>query len=81
VHGLRNIKIIKIEAGRHSAALSDCNQLFLWGPARESEKPFLEPYEVKSEKHIMEVSVGETVTAILDSAGRVFTWGTCNTTG
>ena len=52
VHSLRNIKVVSIEAGRHSAALSDLNELFLWGPAGDPSKPFLDPYEVKSDKKV-----------------------------
>lgn len=43
VNGLANLKFMMISAGRHSAALTEDNRLFVWGPAFVCEKALVLP--------------------------------------
>jgi alpha-tubulin suppressor-like RCC1 family protein len=50
VHGLSNLKFMLVSAGRHSAALTEDNRLFVWGPTFICEKPLVLPQELRSNK-------------------------------
>ena len=43
VHGLRNVEVREIVAGRHSAVISSDGTLFVWGPALDPNSHLLEP--------------------------------------
>ena len=50
VNGLSGLKFMQIAAGRHSAALTEDNRLFVWGQAFICEKALLLPQELRSNK-------------------------------
>jgi len=81
VHKLRDIKIVEIKAGRHAAALSQDGKLYIWGPALDPSKPLMEPQELRAEKKISQISVGPTVSALVDETGLTYTWGISNSFG
>jgi alpha-tubulin suppressor-like RCC1 family protein len=70
-----------ISAGRHSGALTEDNRLFVWGHAFICEKPLLLPQELRSNKQIKFISIGEKSSAIIDEDSHLYTWGTDNTRG
>ncbi len=41
--GTHNITFVHISAGRHSAAITDDNRLYVWGPVFQGEDPMLLP--------------------------------------
>jgi len=43
VHGINNVQIKNIAAGRHSAAISTDGRLYVWGPVFLGDKPLLIP--------------------------------------
>ena len=81
VNGLQGLKFVQISAGRHSAALSDDNRLFVWGQAFICEKALLLPQELRSNKQIKFLAVGEKSSAIVDEDMHLYTWGIENTKG
>ena len=81
VNGLSGLKFIQVAAGRHSAALTDDNRLFVWGSAFVCEKPLLLPQELRSNKQIRSIAVGEKSSAIIDEDSHLYTWGTENQKG
>lgn len=81
VNGLVGLKFMQISAGRHSAALTEDNRLFVWGHAFVCEKPLLLPQELRSNKQIKFISVGEKSSAIIDEDSHLYTWGVENTKG
>lgn len=50
VNGLSNLKFMLVSAGRHSAALTEDNRLFVWGPTFICEKALVLPQELRSNK-------------------------------
>ena len=46
-----------------------------------NESPLLLPQELKSNKLIKKVAVGEKITAIVDEDSHVYTWGVDNRMG
>lgn len=82
VHGLQpNMRFKKVAAGRHSAALTDDGRLFVWGMVFASDKPLLLPQELKSNKIIKQLAVGEKTSAIIDEDWHLYTWGSDNSQG
>lgn len=81
VNGLSGLRFMQISAGRHSAALTEDNRLFVWGHAFICEKPLLLPQELRSNKQIKFISVGEKSSAIIDEDSHLYTWGVDNTKG
>ena len=71
----------KIAAGRHSAAITDDGRLFVWGLVFRDDQPLLLPQELRSNKLIREISIGEKSTAIIDEDYHLYTWGTDNGQG
>ena len=51
----RDIRIVDIQAGRHSAALSSEGHLFIWGAALNPKEPLMCPQELKTESRIKEI--------------------------
>jgi alpha-tubulin suppressor-like RCC1 family protein len=43
VHGLQNLVFATISAGRHSAAITNDNRLFVWGPVFMNENALILP--------------------------------------
>lgn len=72
---------MQIAAGRHSAALTEDNRLFVWGHAFICEKPLELPQELRSNKQIRFISVGEKSSAIIDEDSHLYTWGVDNNKG
>ena len=82
VHGLQvGLGFKRIAAGRHSAAVTHDGRLFIWGPVFAQDQPLLLPQELKSNKMILDVSVGEKISAIIDEDFHVYTWGVDNQQG
>ena len=81
VSGLQGLRFITVAAGRHSAGLTEDNRLFVWGHAFICEKPLLLPQELRSNKQIRHIAIGEKSSAIIDEDQRLYTWGTDNTRG
>jgi alpha-tubulin suppressor-like RCC1 family protein len=81
VSGLQGLKFIHIAAGRHSGGITDDNRLFVWGQAFVCESPLLLPQELRSNKQIKAISIGEKSTAIIDEDSRLYTWGVDNSKG
>mmetsp|Transcript_25549 Transcript_25549/g.19330 ORF Transcript_25549/g.19330 Transcript_25549/m.19330 type:complete len:147 (-) Transcript_25549:123-563(-) len=80
VHGLP-APLQAISAGRHSAALTQDGRLFVWGPVFFGDKPLLTPQELRSNKAMRLVTVGEVTSAVIDEDWHVYTWGTSNSLG
>jgi len=55
-----------IAAGRHSAAITEDGRLFVWGPVFKGEEPLLLPQELRSNKAMMKIAVGEKVSVVID---------------
>jgi X-linked retinitis pigmentosa GTPase regulator len=81
VNGLSGLRFQQISAGRHSAALTDDNRLFVWGQAFVCEKALLLPQELRSNKQIRWISVGDKSSAIIDEDSHLYTWGSENSKG
>ena len=83
VHGgLDTLKIRSIEAGRHSSAISNDGRLIVWGPVFSDESnPLILPQELKSNKTMKAISIGCSLTAVVDQEGHLYTWGTSNRFG
>jgi len=81
VNGLSGLKFMMISAGRHSAALTEDNRLFVWGSAFICERALVLPQELRSNKQIKFISVGEKSSAIIDEDSHLYTWGTDNNKG
>ncbi len=78
VHGMGNHKVKQIAAGRHSAAITDDGRLYVWGPVFKGDKPLLLPQELRSNKLMLKISIGEKVSAVIDEDSHVYTWGISN---
>ncbi len=79
---LDTLKIRSIEAGRHSSAISNDGRLFVWGPVFSDESnPLILPQELKSNKTMKAISIGCSLTAVVDQEGHLYTWGTSNRFG
>ena len=70
-----------IKAGRHSAVVTDDGRLFVWGPALDPVQHLLEPQELRADKKVMQISIGEHSSALINSDGHIFTWGLENKVG
>ncbi len=71
---LSSVKIVKIAAGQHSAAISDRGDLYLFGSCVFGE--FLYPQKVHNLKiPAKEVSVGAHFGCVVDEEGQVYCWG------
>lgn len=81
VHGLKQFQIQEILAGRHSAILTKDGELLIWGPALDPNNPILEPQELRADKKVMQVSVGEKTSSLINEEGHLFTWGVSNEEG
>ena len=81
VHGLKDVGVQEIIAGRHSAVLSEDGSLFIWGPALDPNHHLLEPQELRADKRVMQVCIGEQTSALINSDGHIFTWGLKNESG
>lgn len=54
----------------------------MWGPVfGGNEHPLLLPQELKSNKAITFISIGDKVSAIVDEDNHLYTWGTDNNMG
>jgi alpha-tubulin suppressor-like RCC1 family protein len=78
VHGLPNIRVSEIAAGRHSAVVTEMGQLFVWGPALDPEQVILAPQELRADRKVKTISIGETVSALINEDGHMYTWGFSN---
>ncbi len=56
----------QIAAKRHSAALTEDGRLFVWGQVFKNDNPLLLPQELKSNKAIISIDIGEKISAIID---------------
>ncbi len=81
VHGLSEIGVKQISAGRHSAAISDDGRLFVWGLVFEDQEPLLLPQELKSNKKMTSISIGQTFSTLIDDEGHLYSWGISNSLG
>ena len=81
VHGLNDVVVQDIAAGRHSAVLTDAGNLIVWGPALDPNQHILEPQELRADKKVMQVCVGERSSALINQEGHIFTWGLSNASG
>lgn len=81
VHGLKDVQIQDIKAGRHSAIVTAEGRLFVWGPALDPNNQLLEPQELRADKKVMQVCIGEETSALINSDGHIFTWGLSNDDG
>ncbi|CDW78422.1 UNKNOWN [Stylonychia lemnae] len=82
VHGLQpTMKFKQIQAKRHSAALTEDGRLFVWGMVFRNDQPLLMPQELKSNKGIRQIAVGDKVSSIIDEDYHVYTWGLDNNLG
>ena len=75
------MKFKQIQAKRHSAALTEDGRLFVWGMVFRNDQPLLMPQELKSNKAIRQIAVGDKVSAIIDEDYHVYTWGLDNSLG
>lgn len=50
----------------------------MWGPVFKGDKPLLLPQELRSNKLMLKISVGEKVSAVIDEDSHIYTWGTTN---
>lgn len=75
------MQITMVEAGRHSAALSQDGRLFVWGPAFPQQKALLVPQELQSNKAMRHISIGERFSLLIDEHGHLYTWGSENRKG
>lgn len=75
---MEHIKLIDVEAGnRHSAAISNSNELFMWGSGAFGE--FKIPHLVKSIKGpCTKVSLGQDFGAAITQKGEIYVWGNSN---
>lgn len=53
----------------------------MWGMVFARDKPLLLPQELKSNKIIKQLAVGEKTSAIIDEDWHLYTWGSDNTQG
>ena len=81
VHGLKDVVVQDIIAGRHSAIISEDGSLFVWGPALDPNHHLLEPQELRADKRVMQVCVGEQSSALINADGHIFAWGLSNELG
>jgi len=80
VYGLDNNKVISVEAGYHSAALTFTGELYIWGTTVLGE--YLIPQRIcrNLENMIVDVKIGDGFTMILDIRGYLWGFG-CNQNG
>ena len=81
VHNLKDIAVQEIIAGRHSAVLSQDGRLFVWGAALDPTQSLVVPQELRADKKVMQVCVGEETSALINADGHIFTWGLSNSYG
>jgi len=81
VHGLSGVKIKEIAAGRHSAVVTETGQLFVWGPALDPSRPILSPQELRADRAVKTIAVGEHTSALINQDGHLYTWGLSNSSG
>ena len=81
VHGMSDVKVANIAAGRHSAVLTSEGGLIVWGPALDPSENILEPQELRADKRVMQVCVGERTSALINQEGHIYTWGLSNDVG
>lgn len=53
----------------------------MWGPVFKGDKPLLVPQELRSNKLMTYVTVGEKTSAVIDEDLHVYTWGNSNHLG
>lgn len=78
---MKDVTIQDIVAGRHSACISEEGRLFVWGPALDPTQHLIVPQELRADKKVMQVCVGDEVSALINSDGHIFTWGLRNDLG
>jgi alpha-tubulin suppressor-like RCC1 family protein len=61
--------------------MTEDGRLFVWGPALDPAHSLLEPQELRADKKVMQVCVGEEMSALINSDGHIFTWGINNQSG
>ena len=61
--------------------ITDEGNLYVWGPALDPNNPILEPQELRSGKKVMQISVSDNTSALINEDGHLFTWGLCNDFG
>ena len=66
VHGMSGHNLVHISAGRHSGAVTGDGRLFVWGPVFKGDKPLLLPQELRSNKLMINISIGEKTSAVID---------------
>ena len=78
---MSKVKVANIAAGRHSAALTNEGGLIVWGPALDPNQNILEPQELRADKKVMQICVGERTSALINQEGHIYTWGLSNNVG
>jgi len=73
VSALSGYRIVKIACGSHSAAISEQNQLFLFGRAALAD--LLLPTQLDPTAHFHDISVGDNFGCALDLDGNIYSWG------
>lgn len=70
------MRVVKISAGSHSAAISANGELFVWGTASFGE--FRSPFRVKAMTghNVSEVSISGQSGIALTNDGKIYSWGT-----
>lgn len=49
--------------------------MFVWGPVFLGDKPLLLPQELRSNKLMISVAVGEKISSVIDEDYHIYTWG------
>ena len=82
IKDLDDLKIVKVAAGNHTAALTDKGDLFVWGTGVFGEylSPTLFGKPGTFNAPLTDVSIGGSFGAVLDSKGNLYSWGS-NTSG
>jgi len=81
IRDLDSFNIVKVVAGKHSAAVTDKGEVFIWGTGIFGE--YLSPIPFGKEIFagpIKDVSIGGSFGAAIDYKGALYTWGS-NTNG
>jgi alpha-tubulin suppressor-like RCC1 family protein len=68
------LKLSKIAAGHHSAAISEEGHLYIWGSSVFGE--ILTPVNLsRSGNQVLDVSIGTTLAVAIDKEGNSWAWG------
>eukprot|EP01017_Pseudomicrothorax_dubius_P024431 TRINITY_DN2595_c0_g3_i3.p1 TRINITY_DN2595_c0_g3~~TRINITY_DN2595_c0_g3_i3.p1 ORF type:complete len:623 (-),score=139.19 TRINITY_DN2595_c0_g3_i3:74-1942(-) len=76
--GLDGLKVTRLAAGYHSAAVTEEGEIYVWGTGIFGEILFPQAIQSLKERKIVDVTVGTTFALALDSNGIVLSWGSNN---